>query len=579
MNTEHLASIEMNEKFDVVVIGGGINGIGVYRELALQGLSVLLVDKNDFCSGASSAPSRMIHGGLRYLENAEFDLVRESLAERNNLLKNAPHLVKPLRTMVPVNEHFAGLMTAGLRFFGLSQSTSDRGSVIVKIGLMFYDIFTRKDQVLPKHTFYGKKATKKLFPSMRESVKCTAQYFDAWISSPERLALELLKEGSETQSAQRAINHCEVTLENSSEIKLKSQLDGSSRTISSEIVINATGAWIDEVNQDLGFHSEFITGTKGSHIVVDHQELHDELAGSMLYYENSENRVCILFPYMGKVLIGSTDIPVKDLSNVFCTDEEVDYILESLKTVLPGITIDKSQIVYKFSGVRPLGSASKETAGQIPRSHKLQVSSVKNHSVISMVGGKWTTFRAFAEQATDQTLALLNKQRVCSTQNKTIGGGVGYPENEQVKSKLLKNYRERYAVTEQQADILFDRYGMEMAKVLEFSDTNELTPLSGVDGYFIQEMQYLVNVEFARELEDLVMRRTNIAIEGQLHNVALVELALIMQTQLGWSDNHTIAQLKKCATQLSTFNGCALEVDKILESYKKFIKPGESKCS
>lgn len=578
MSTEHLASIKHNESFDVVIIGGGINGIGVYRELALQGLSVLLVDKNDFCSGASSAPSRMIHGGLRYLENAEFDLVRESLAERNNLLKNAPHLVKPLRTMVPVNEHFAGVLTAGLRFFNLSQSTSERGSIIVKIGLMFYDIFTRKDQILPTHKFHSKKATRKLFPSIRASAKCTAEYYDAWISSPERLALELLKEGNDTQKVERAINHCEVSFNNDSELELKSQLDDSRRLVTSKVLINATGAWIDEVNQSLGLHSEFITGTKGSHIVVDHQALHDELAGGMLYYENAENRVCILFPYMGKVLIGSTDIPVKDLSSVYCTNEEIDYILESLKTVLPGITVDKSQIVYKFSGVRPLGSASKETAGQIPRSHKLQISTLNNQPVISLVGGKWTTFRAFAAQATDTVLELLDKERLCSTDAKAIGGGIDYPTNDQEEQSFLAGVIKRSGLKGDQAKLLFQRYGMEVSKILKFSAPSELIPLNSLNEYFVQEVQYLIECEYARGLEDLVIRRTNMAIEGKLTNEVLVEVALIMQAQLGWSDSHTLEQLENCADQLRVVNGCHLKTEFILAVFKKSIKMGESIC-
>jgi glycerol-3-phosphate dehydrogenase len=579
MNIEHFANIQDGEKFDVAIIGGGINGIGTYRELALQGLKVLLIEKHDFCNGASSAPSRMIHGGLRYLENAEFDLVRESLAERNQLLKNAPHLVKPLQTIVPLSQHLAGIITASLRFFGLGKSTSERGSIIVKIGLIFYDIYTRKERVMPPHQFYGKQQTHSRFPSIRDSVKCIAEYYDAWITSPERLAMELVKEGNEVQGVTRALNHCIATFSGRDALTLTSTLQNEQRKISASIIINATGAWIDEVNQKIGFHSEFISGTKGSHIVVDNKALHDELDGAMLFYENAENRVCILFPYMGKVLIGSTDIPVSDLSDVHCTDDEVTYILESLKMILPGITVDKTQIVYKFSGVRPLGSATKESAGQIPRSHQLQVSDVNGQTVISLVGGKWTTFRSFSEQATDKVLLMLKKTRLSSTFEKPIGGGKNYPTTDQQRDNYLASLCKKDLISLNHAQSLFIRYGTEIEKVLGFEKIVKLTPLMTLDDYFVEEIQYLIKVESTFNLDDLVVRRTNLAIEGRLNNQVLIELAMLMKELLGWDELTLIEQLESCSKRLSDENGSNLKTEVIASQYKKFNTIGEVLCS
>ena len=141
---ETLGKIRLDGAFDVIVVGGGINGIGVFRELALQGLRVLLVERNDFCSGCSAAPSRMIHGGLRYLENGEFDLVRESLRERDALLVNAPHMVRPLPTTIPIKSIFSGLLNGAATFFGISQRPASRGALAVKIGLALYDWITRQ---------------------------------------------------------------------------------------------------------------------------------------------------------------------------------------------------------------------------------------------------------------------------------------------------------------------------------------------------------------------------------------------------------------------------------------------------
>ncbi|WP_224067608.1 FAD-dependent oxidoreductase [Vibrio penaeicida] len=177
-----IQSIKTGEHFDAIVIGGGINGIATYRDLSLQGLNVLLIEKDDFCSKASAAPSRMIHGGLRYLENAEFDLVKESLNERNRLLKSAPHLVHPLQTHIPLTSWLKGIVPASLRFLGMEPKTSERGAFIVKLGLGLYDFFTRHDQVMPSHQMYGQKHTNKRWPHFDQKVCCSAAYYDAWIS-------------------------------------------------------------------------------------------------------------------------------------------------------------------------------------------------------------------------------------------------------------------------------------------------------------------------------------------------------------------------------------------------------------
>ncbi|HUG61030.1 MAG TPA: FAD-dependent oxidoreductase, partial [Methylomirabilota bacterium] len=163
---ENLESARRNGAFDVVVVGGGINGIGVFRELALQGLRVLLVERGDFCSGCSAAPSRMIHGGLRYLENGEFNLVWESLRERDALLLNAPHMVRPLPTTIPITSVFSGMMNGAAGFLGLTSRPASRGALPIKIGLMLYDWITRRRRLLPRHSFRGARATAERWPAL-----------------------------------------------------------------------------------------------------------------------------------------------------------------------------------------------------------------------------------------------------------------------------------------------------------------------------------------------------------------------------------------------------------------------------
>lgn len=192
---------------------------------------------------------------------------------------------------------------------------------------------------------HSSRSTQKRWPMMGGKVKSSATYFDAWISSPERLALELIQEGVEAGGV--ALNYSMVSGLEQGQLTISNHDAEESIQVKTHHVVNATGAWVDTTNGLLTASSQYMQGTKGSHIIVDNSELLAELDGNMLFYENSEGRVCILFPYFGKVLIGSTDIPVSDPESVRCTDEEIDYIIESLRGVLPKLVISREQIVYQ----------------------------------------------------------------------------------------------------------------------------------------------------------------------------------------------------------------------------------------
>src|SRR5574342_730505 len=155
-----LSDLKKNPEVSVLIVGGGINGVGVFRDLALNGVDVVIVDRGDFCSGASSASSHMAHGGIRYLENGEFRLVREAVQERNRMLQNAPHLVKPLPTTIPIFKRFSGLLNAPVKFFGILDKPAERGALVIKLGLILYDAFTQAQggkRAVPRHKFYSRK--------------------------------------------------------------------------------------------------------------------------------------------------------------------------------------------------------------------------------------------------------------------------------------------------------------------------------------------------------------------------------------------------------------------------------------
>ncbi|NOH23330.1 glycerol-3-phosphate dehydrogenase/oxidase [Vibrio europaeus] len=551
-------SLETTNEFDVVVIGGGINGISVFRELALQGVKVLMVEKDDFCSKASAAPSRMIHGGLRYLENGEFDLVKEALFERNRLLDNAPHLVAPLQTTIPIYTTWSGMFDGLLKFLGLKDRPSQRGSVVIKLGLTLYDWFTKRDQLMPAHKMHSAKSTRQRWPLMGNQVRSSATYFDAWISSPERLAIELIQEGIEAGGI--ALNYSKVTQFNDGELRLTQRQSGKSVQVSTQHIVNATGAWVDFTNGLLQAPSQYMQGTKGSHIIVDNQQLVDQLDGNMLFYENSEGRVCILFPYFGKVLIGSTDIPVSDPESVKCTEEEIDYILLSLKGVLPELEISRSQIVYQFCGVRPLPSVNTSTTGQIPRSHSIKRDNIGKTKVYSLIGGKWTTFRAFGEEVADELLASLKIERRCSTKQKRIGGGVNYPVSESEQELYLYRLRESYPYRSMyQLNVWLKRYGTKCEELLSRLDSHCDQPLRSLPDYTAGEINYILQTEFVATTLDVILRRTSIAIEGKLDSQVFDELSELVAAHFKWSETEKIADRENAQQVLFNQHGVVLD--------------------
>ncbi|MCO4256064.1 FAD-dependent oxidoreductase [Pseudarthrobacter sp. HLT1-5] len=262
--------------------------MGTLRDLALQGIDVALVERGDFCQGASGASSHMIHGGIRYLENGEFRLVKESVTERNALLNLAPHYVKPLKTTIPIFSTFSGVLAAPLRFLTHKQQCrpKERGAFLIKVGLSLYDAFSRDGGSVPRYEFKGRKKALRELPRLNSGIKYTATYFDA--HNPERMTLDLLQDGERTNENARSCNYVNVSGIRQDGIELTDELTGESFTFAADVIVNTTGAWVDLTNQSLGAPTSFMGGTKGSHIVLDHPELLNACNGREIFFEHTD---------------------------------------------------------------------------------------------------------------------------------------------------------------------------------------------------------------------------------------------------------------------------------------------------
>ena len=544
----------------VLIIGAGINGIGVFRDLARNGVDVLLVDRDDFCAGASSASSHMAHGGIRYLENGEFRLVREAVQERNRLIVNAPHLVRPLPTVVPIFKIFSGLLNAPLKFLNLLNRPAERGALVIKIGLMFYDSFTAGQKTVPPHVLDGRRTSLKKYPKLNPQIKYTARYYDGQILSPERLAVELILDAEAESPYAKALNYVSLVGIHNGIVTLHDNLQLSTFNLQPSTILNATGPWIDPVNATLGLSRHYIGGTKGSHLVLDHPELRQAIGANEFFFENSDGRIVLIFPFHDKVLIGASDIPVESADDVRCTDEEIDYFLGMVARVFPGIAVRREQIVFQFSGVRPLAYASANTAGQITRDHILHEDHVDEIPVYSLVGGKWTTYRAFAEQVTDKVLTTLGHSRRATTGSLPVGGGRNYPQTESAKGEFIQQLAAKSGLTEEHAGRLFSRYGtraLEIAAFLHLQGQSDAPLLANPD-YTRREIQFLVAHEKAVHVDDLLLRRSTLAWLGQASLPLIAELAEIMGQTLGWTDEQKNIEAQRAAAILRDRHGVVL---------------------
>lgn len=553
-------AISQDESFDVVIVGGGINGIGVYRELALQGLRVLLVERNDFCSGCSAAPSRMIHGGLRYLENGEFGLVRESLAERDALLRNAPHFVRPLPTTIPITSLLSGTLNAAASFLGKSGRPARRGALAIKLGLSLYDWVTRKRRALPKHEFRSASATRARWPQLTQDIQFSATYYDAWISYPERLGLEMIMDVAQEHPTSIALNYADVVPQDGKYL-VTDGLSGLKAPITTKAIINATGAWLDETAQALATtaapEKPLISGTKGSHLILENPDLLHALDGDMIFFENDDGRVCIVFPYLGKVLAGATDIRVDAVRRVRCEPDEQDYILTSLRRVFPNVAIQSDQIVFSYSGIRPLPKSDQDFTGRISRGHFIK-RIAGGVPQFCMVGGKWTTFRAFAEQTANDVLTELGCDRCVNTSSRAIGGGAAYPEN---SDDLEGALRIDFDITPDRAQHLAARYGTVSIAVQTYCvDFESDHTLVAASQYSSGEIAYLTEHEYVNSLSDIVLRRTDLAISGQISTDLIDGICDIMGKVKGWSRNQIKAERQSLIADLQNFHGVSLDM-------------------
>ena len=384
---------------DVVIIGGGINGAGIARDAAMRGLKVLLIEKGEVGQGTTVASTRLIHGGLRYLEHFEFGLVRESLREREILLRIAPQLVRPLAMTIPIYKH------------------SKRGRLTIRAGMILYDLLSW-GKSLPSHRMLSRNETLNRWPGLNpEGLAGSALYYDAQVEFPERLVMANVLSAREFGA--EVLTHTRVTKLVVEDGRV-SGVEFTNEVAEAGVIINAAGPWIDLVLERVAVKSpKLIGGTKGSHLVVPP---FPGAPSNAIYLEaRSDGRPIFIIPWNKLYLIGTTDVRFEgDPDDVRCEQWEIDYLLSETNLALPGAHLTRNSIVDTYSGVRPLPVTSDKDEQSITRRHF-----IRQHpqlpNLLSIVGGKLTTYRSLAEECVDRIFQKLGKESPpCRTATEAI---------------------------------------------------------------------------------------------------------------------------------------------------------------
>jgi glycerol-3-phosphate dehydrogenase len=501
--------------YDVAVIGAGVNGAGIARDAALRGLRVIVLDKNDMCSGTSAISSRLIHGGLRYLEYAEIPLVYESLHERRQLRRNAPHLVKPIRISIPIFEH------------------ARRGPLLIRLGMIAYDILSF-NKLLPGHDMLDRDEIIKEEPGLRqEGLHSAARYFDAQVTFAERLVLENLLAA---RSAGARINtYCEVQEIRTRNGRVNSLVyrDRNDTQVEIEVatVVNAAGPWVDEVlDKAPRSPKRLVGGTKGSHIVVGQFKGAPQDA---FYVEAAaDGRPFFIIPWNEQYLIGTTDIRYDDsLDNIRASREEVDYLVAETNRVFPDANLGIADIHFAYAGVRPLPYREKGPESAITRRHIIKVNRGIAKGLISIIGGKLTTYRHLAEQTVDRLEKVLRRKLPdCRTRDTLLPGAWGIDRaREKIEASEL--------LTQKGSERVLSIYGGRAALIIELAVAEPaLRETLDTEGHYLAaEAVFVVREEFATTLTDVVFRRMMIGFDAEQGRSLYEAIASRVRAEFGWS--------------------------------------------
>lgn len=520
-----------SEQFDLAIIGGGINGAGIARDAVSRGLKVALIEANDFAYGTSSRSSKLIHGGIRYLENFEFKLVFEALNERQKLFEIAPHLVHPLRFLLPVFKN-------------------DRvGMFKMGMGMWVYDALALFDAPELHEKLNDTETTQRVPQLNQQNLSGSFVYSDAYMDD-DRLVHETLRSAHE-------LNACLVSYTQAvgakkvngkiNKLVCKDSLNGEEFQISAQHVISTVGPWTDIVaNQLLTNWKKVLRPTKGIHLTIPQAKL--PLKQAVVMSTRSDRRIIFAIPRYDMTIIGTTDTDFnQDPSTVSTTKEDVDYLLNIIQFYFPHTHLTKKDIIASYAGVRPLVADDAEHESQTSREHTILHD---EQNVTFVAGGKYTTYRLIAEQTLDSTL---KKYFSFEDQIKYSNSNTKIPLNpdaspDKMAQAELEYFRwcSQFSIELPDGQYLAKRYGMEALALLKAFDSFIKNIQSSKEKIIVLEALHAIHFTMCFNLVDFYTRRTHLFLALRDHGLKYLEmLANLFGDVLHWSESQKNNQIQE----------------------------------
>jgi glycerol-3-phosphate dehydrogenase len=481
-----------SSEYDLAIVGGGIVGAGIARDAALRGLSVVLVEQGDYGGGTTAGSTRLIHGGLRYLEMLDFRLVRMDLREREILLRIAPHLVKPLPFLVP--------------FYGRSVFYRTK----LRAGMLLYDLLSY-DKSLPNHRFLTAAEVRREEPQMREELlQGGFLYLDGQVNSPERLTIENIIEARDCGAV--TLNYTEAVgaLREGSKVRglrVIDAINGREEELRARLVVNASGPWFDRVAARLAPHPRrLVRTTKGIHLACEPVSRQ-----AVVLFSGLDGRLFFVIPWLGYSWIGTTDTDFgEDPGEVCAASDDVEYLIRSVREFFPGVS--PNTVHWTNAGVRAL-VMKKGSESSVSRVHRIQEDVP---GLISVLGGKLTGYRAIAEEVTDRVCSRLGQKRRCQTAETPLPGARAKSDS---------------------AGHLESIYGCRAAEVRRLAEADPPLAEPLAPGYpdVAAQVVFSVREEQCKRLSDFLLRRSLMGFTPDRGRKAATRVAFWMAQELRWS--------------------------------------------
>jgi glycerol-3-phosphate dehydrogenase len=526
------------QTFDLLVLGGGVTGAGIARDASLRGLSVALVEKSDLASGTSSASSKLIHGGLRYLEQFELGLVMEGTRERATLMRLAPHLARPLPFLFPVYR------------------TSRVGMFLVACGMWAYDLLALFRNY-KRHRMLSRRRTSKAEPGLlSEGLKGAALYYDC-MTNDARLALETAVDaelhGAVVTTYTEALELVQDRSGTTTGLRVRDTLDEQGETfeVRAKVTTVAAGPWTDELlGKRVG--RQLLRPTKGSHVVLDRSRL--PVRHAVVLTGPDDGRVMFAIPWGPCTIVGTTD--TDDAGDPDCVEAsaaDVAYLLRAANAYFPRLNATSEDVISTWSGLRPLmADAESENASDVSREH--EILSI-DPGLVAVAGGKLTTYRLMAEQVVDRALTKLGvglSLDPCRTAEIPLPGA-RRPRQLRDLGACARTLASEASLEPDVALHLIHTYGLRAREVLAVGREHGVRPGRLVPGlpYLAAEVAYAVTHELAERLDDVLRRRTLVFLQDRQQGLAVCEeVADLMGQVLGWSEGHRRAEIERYQAQV-----------------------------